>query len=164
MITYYSVWVFHGEGTEEQPYLINSVEDLNMLSKLSNGFLKMNYDGCYFKLTADLEYDGTENNFMPISYRFTNITNLSPQFERYFGGHFDGNGHTISGINVVNTGTYNSDEVTVGLFALAKNATIKNLTIANSSFLSKGCDNVALFCIFITKKWRKTNIICNFIA
>lgn len=134
MITYYSVWVFHGEGTEEQPYLINSVEDLNMLSKLSNGFLKMNFDGCYFKLTADLEYDGPENNFMPISYRFTNITNLSPQFERYFGGHFDGDGHTISGINVVNTGAYDNDEVTVGLFALAKNATIKNLTIANSSF------------------------------
>ena len=81
-----------------------------------------------------------------------------------FSGTFLGNGHTISGINVVNTGAYNNDEVTVGLFALAKNATIKNLTIANSCFLSKGCDNIALFCIFITKKWRKTNIICNFIA
>ena len=134
-ITFESHKAFDGEGTAESPYLIQSVADMNTLSHMTNDFLQYNFEDTYFKLTSDLEFDGTENNFVPISYLSTYIwTNgYYGDFIRYFAGHFDGDGHTISGINTKHTG--NSDEEGFGLFGKVQEGSVKNLTLTNSTFI-----------------------------
>ena len=111
-------------GSKEHPYLIQSVEDLNTLAADVNS--GTSYSGKYFKLTAEdgLDYNG--KTFTPIGYG--DNTDGKP-----FSGIFDGNGNTISGITV-NT----PDAWGVGLFGYISKATIKNVTITNSSFTAKG--------------------------
>ena len=131
-----------GTGTKDDPWLISSIKDMNELSRLLNLdtnseelygmniwhhlFYWNGYFMCYFKLTCDLDYsnepivDGC--NFIPIA------TN------NYFGGYFDGDGHTISGIVINRPEKYN------GIFGVLDGAfyidgydaaTVKNLTLAN---------------------------------
>ena len=128
-VSFTSEKAFEGEGTEASPFLIQSLDDMNKLSKISNGVLAINFDNLYFKLTADLTYTGTDN-YIPVSY----LRSYQYENARYFGGHFDGNGHTISGIDVTNTGISENNEVALGVFALAKNGSVKNLTVSNSTF------------------------------
>ena len=72
-----SAWAsadFSGDGTEESPYKITSVEDLNTLAERVNA--GNDFKGKYFKLTTDIEYShttkwenassSTEHNFTPI--------------------------------------------------------------------------------------------------
>lgn len=76
------------DGTEDHPYILSSPEALDLLSEKVNG--GNDYHGEYFKLGADIEYDpDVENNFTPIG----NASNV-------FGGTFDGDGKTISGLNI----------------------------------------------------------------
>ncbi|MBO6216850.1 MAG: hypothetical protein J6N73_04285 [Prevotella sp.] len=128
-VSFTSEKAFEGEGTEASPFLIQSLDDMNKLSKISNGVLAINFDNLYFKLTADLTYTGTDN-YIPVSY----LRSYQYENARYFGGHFDGNGHTISGIDVTNTGIVENNEVALGVFALAKGGSVKNLTVSNSTF------------------------------
>ena len=131
--------VFDGEGTEESPFLIKNIADMNKLSEISNGVLQINFEDHYFKLETDLTYDGTENNFMPISHRFGRQSySDEPSFVRFFEGHFDGNGHTISGLNVKDE--ENDGDSYVGVFGKARNGSIKNLKVTNCTF--KGSDYI----------------------
>ena len=118
-----------GSGTSAKPYIISSTEELDLLaSRVNSG---NNYNGAYFELGANITYvpvdsdkDGEyESNFTPIGN------------EGYsFNGYFDGKGHTISGI-IVKGRSY------AGLFGrVDHNASIKNLTIANSTI--EGHQNV----------------------
>ena len=119
------LWGEGTKGTAENPYIIISTAGLDLLAqKVNNG---EDYENTYFELGADITYvpvdadnDGEyDNNFTPIG------------FEDLFYGKFDGKGHTVSGIVV------NADQMGVGLFGhVAGSASIKNLTLANSSFVS----------------------------
>lgn len=111
-------------GTKEKPFLIESVEDLNALaSDVNSG---NSYEGKYFKLTAEDGLDYSGKTFTPIGYG--DNTDGKP-----FSGTFDGSEKTISGITV------NKPEVWgVGLFGYISKATIKNVTITNSSFTATG--------------------------
>ena len=102
-----------GSGTETDPYIINSVGQMNILS--ARAAAGNTFEDKYFVLRADLTYNKeTENNFTPI---------------KKFSGIFDGEGHTISGINVSTSGDYYN-----GLFAELYAGTVKNLTLKNSTF------------------------------
>ena len=72
-----------GNGTAQNPYEIDSLEDLNMIS---------DHAGAYYRVTRDIQTNGKIN--LSVSY---------------FGGVLDGNGHTISGLKkplmVQNAGT-----------------------------------------------------------
>ena len=117
----------HGEfgvNSESNPYEIRTVEDLNVLAADVNSGNP--YAGKYFKLTAEDDLDYTNKTFTPIGYG-------DDSDGKPFSGIFDGNGKTISGITV------NTPEAWgVGLFGYISKATIKNLTITNSSFTANG--------------------------
>ena len=108
-----------GDGTEANPYKIATVEDLKAFRDKVNGG---STSACAV-LTADITLDKSES--------WTPIGTSSKKYA----GTFDGGGHTISGLNVNETG---SNEA--GLFGdTAQNNTspvIKNLTIADSSFVT----------------------------
>lgn len=108
-----------GSGTINDPWLISSVEDLQLLaSTINDGSaaefdadctdtgegIPGNYHGYYFKQTTDLDLSSIEN-WDPIGY----------SGGCYFAGHYDGGGYTIS--NATSTGK-NDDEgyATAGIF------------------------------------------------
>ena len=90
-----------GSGTQDNPWLISSVEDLQTLASTitdgkaagydadctdtGNG-IPGNYHGYYFRQTTDLDLNGIDN-WAPIGY----------SGGCYFAGHYDGDGHTITG-------------------------------------------------------------------
>ena len=110
-------------------YEINSVDNLNDLAVYVNGM--GNYStgdsentchtcsGMTFKMTAPITYDGSVNNYTPIG-------NDSQSFY----GTFDGQGKTISGININNT------SATYQAFFGSVEGTVKNLVVSNCSIVA----------------------------
>lgn len=130
-----------GSGTESEPWLISSVEDLQTLANTINDGnaaefdadctdtgdgIPGNYHGYYFKQTTDLDLSRIEN-WDPIGY----------SGGCYFAGHYDGDGHTIS--NAKSTGK-NDDEgfATAGIFGWVAFGSVKNLTVKNADFFAEG--------------------------
>lgn len=111
-----------GDGTKENPYAVDCVEDLQALAK--NVGEGNDYQGKYIVLTADVDFmdgDGIIADMQAIG-------NKQTQFK----GNFDGGGHTVSNLYITDytaedyfTGDY------VGLFGFTSEATIKNLTVKN---------------------------------
>ena len=90
-----------GSGTEEDPWQIETVEQLAYLASTVNDGSKSGYMGAYFALTADLDMTGVD---------WTPIGNMA-DMENYtalFQGTFDGQGHTVSNF------TYENDHFIVG--------------------------------------------------
>ena len=107
-----------GSGTEADPYKIYTAEGLKWFRDIVNG-----ENGQTKKLDAwavlenDIKLDSSEA-WTPIG----NTANVNGTDA--YSGTFDGNGHTISGLNV--TGELKN----AGLFGVVKDGTIKNLTVA----------------------------------
>ena len=137
-----------GSGTQDDPWLISSVEDLQTLASTINDGkaaefdadctdtgdgIPGNYHGYYFKQKTDLDLSSIEN-WDPIGY--SGGQNL------YFAGHYDGGGHTIS--NAKSTGK-NDDEgfATAGIFGWVAFGSVKNLTVKNADFLATGDNNMS---------------------
>jgi len=106
-----------GSGTEEDPYLIYTAEQLNMI-----GLGLCDCDK-HYKLMADIDlsvYDGTSFNIIGRDDIYS------------FVGVFDGQGHTISNFTYASTGTRH-----IGLFGYVggygegEDGTIKNLGLLN---------------------------------
>ena len=95
-------------GTEENPYLISTVEEFNNM--------RDDFEG-YYKLANDIDLSEIEN-FEPIG------SVMDP-----FKGTFDGNGYEISGLKI---DLKIKDWEGIGLFGAAENAEIKNLGIVKS--------------------------------
>lgn len=113
MLTTMGTWAQYsgGDGSKETPYIITTVDDLNNLAAASQ---KDEMDGKYFELGADITFDNTlEVNFAGIG--------------KYdFSGHFDGKGHTISGVRMKSAND-------VGFFIyLSSAAEVKNLTLTDA--------------------------------
>lgn len=93
-----SVTDFDGEGTEANPYKIKTLDEMVLLSDKVNSNEEYNYGtttkyarvylGKYFRLENDIDMS---------SYRFQPI---GADWTHRFAGTFDGNGHTITGLNV----------------------------------------------------------------
>ena len=123
-----------GAGTEEEPYLIYNVDQLNLLASIvSSG--KSTYQGKYVKLMNDIAFShttdwndagSTENNFNPIGGNY-----------RPFCGDFDGDGHTISGIRIYK-GTSGDESSYQGLFgSVGDGANIHDIILADASITGK---------------------------
>ncbi len=129
---YKNYWNGEGKGAGTDPFIIATTDDLNQLAtRVNNG---ETYRGKYFLMTADLEFDGTENNFIPIGTYSTDAS---------FHGTFDGGGHYVSGINI------NSTDEEAGVFVSLGDSpaaapedgwigTIMNLTLKNSTITGTG--------------------------
>ena len=115
---------YQGSGTENDPYIISSTSDLDLLAKLVNAGNK--FSGKFFQQSADITYthttnwndpNSTENNYTAIGYE-----------GHAFNGTFDGGGHTISGIRIYRNTTSDNYQ---GLFGLVY-GTIKRVNLADT--------------------------------
>ena len=127
-----------GDGTEANPYLISNGAELALLqAKIANVGQAAEYFDKSYKLTADIvlnEGDAatwadsfTGHAFTPIGVWNNTISS--------FGGHFDGDGHTISGLYITNT--YESGvggiDGGIALFGCIQGgARIENLALVNA--------------------------------
>ncbi len=102
---------WEGEGTGTAPYLIKDRDEMNLLANIVNG--GTDFAGTYFCLANDLDFSGV--SFVPVG--------LSGKFN----GTFDGQGKTISGINI-------DDDVAGGVFG-QMGGTVKNLRLAHSTII-----------------------------
>ncbi len=102
---------FEGEGTEKEPFLVSSYEDLSRLRDcVDRG---VNYEEQYFEQTADIVFPGGEN-WDPIG-----------DLHHGFAGVYDGSGHVISNVYC--------DDQFAGIFSLLLGE-VKNLGIENGEF------------------------------
>jgi len=101
------------DGTLEFPYLINTAAQLKALADQVNRGDRTHH-GKYYKLTADISLS---------DYRWMPIGNYMAPFK----GHFDGGGHVISDLYIINMPT--AVDLPVGLFGHTYEATIQNLGV-----------------------------------
>ena len=110
---------FEEEGEENDPYLIEDVEDLKKLAEnVKNG---TDYEGKYFQLTVNIDLKNEE--WTPIG-TIVYTGEFGRSEERYFKGTFDGDGHQIANLTITGRNEY------VGLFGYVRNATIQNCNVA----------------------------------
>ena len=114
-----------GSGTENDPYQISTADQLKLFRDKVNSSKTSDETKICVVLTADI--DLKNEAWTPIG-----IGKDTRKEDLPYSGTFDGNGHTISGLNV-NYGDKNG-----GLFCHVKSATIKNLTVAGSVTYSSG--------------------------
>lgn len=117
------------DGSASHPFIIKKLDkdekgiDLNLLAECVNAGISFKDE--FFKLGTDLDYKGIA--YIPIGGKYD-------KEDRFFEGTFDGDGHTIKGVNI------SSSTGDVGLFGgISKGAVIKNLTLDNASIT--GSDN-----------------------
>lgn len=111
------------DGSASHPFVIKKLDkdekgiDLKLFSECVNAGISFKDE--FFKLGTDLDYKGIA--YIPIGGKYDNE-------DRFFEGTFDGDGHTIKGVNI------SSSTGDVGLFGgISKGAVIKNLTLDNAS-------------------------------
>ncbi|NOQ26978.1 MAG: hypothetical protein GQ564_16580 [Bacteroidales bacterium] len=137
-----------GDGTADSPYLIKNYSDLKALADSVNA--GKTYEGISLQLAndIDLSYEATddfESSSLQIglseeiSVSYENIYYDSIFYTNCFMGTFDGNNHTISGLNLNNRTSDDSyykknESAHTGLFPNLQDATIKNLNV--------NCNNV----------------------
>lgn len=128
---------FDGSGTEDDPYIIMSIEDLMYLSQTAKD--ETNYADKYLKMGRTLNFKSELSyyNYETREYNeFLEITDdvglmyalTSEQYQGFipigkFAGTFDGQGYEIKNIYI------NSTKDRVGFFSYISNATIRNLRI-----------------------------------
>ena len=112
------MWMYVSAGSELDPYMLSSEAEFTKFATFvnSNGY---SFKGKNLKLNNNITV--TASKWQPIGVE------ANP-----FQGTFDGNGKTISGINVT------ADYKYKGLFGWTADATIKNFTLSNSTFKGKG--------------------------
>lgn len=115
-----------GIGTEDNPYLISSVEDLKEM-------VKMNSVSAHFKLNNDIDLGGGQ--WTPLNW---------VSYEEVV---FDGAGKSITGLKIDGnemTDPGQNPSLRVGLFSTIYHITIKNLTVEGEIINAKG--NVGGIC------------------
>lgn len=103
---------YSGTGTEEDPYLIGSAEELAYISNQMTANA-VSFSGKYFRLTSDIDCNGKQMRIGTSGKKF--------------GGIFDGNGYTIYNNTVSKSVSPN------GLFAFLSGATVQNLRFSACS-------------------------------
>ncbi len=116
-----------GSGTEEDPYLISTPNQLAKIAKdCDNG---NDWLDTYFLLTNDIDLNG---------YSWEPIGGTSSFDEITFWGHIDGGGHSLINMNVTKDGT--AGYFTAGFVSeLGADGSIRRLTIASGSVTGYNC-------------------------
>ncbi len=118
-----------GSGTEDDPYLISSVEDLQALAETINSGAAQeygNYIGVYFKQTKDIDLSGVD--WEPIGYSASGF---------YFSGNYDGDNHIIRNmetegkLTVTDNPDY-KDQNSAGFFGWVAFGSVSNLHIVDA--------------------------------
>lgn len=138
---------FEGEGTETNPYLIQSIEDLVALSNKVNA--GESYEGKYFNIENNLNFASRNSYVNPdrTDYGDINgngttdalITELTTEkgftpigtSRGYFKGNLDGKGNTISNLYI------NRNEYFIGFFGyISGNNTFKNINLKDVEIIN----------------------------
>ena len=121
----------HGNGTPEDPYLIENAQQLAYIAQKVNeptihSAYEFYIDTC-FRLTSDLDLGGNNKLLWTPIGKYDRFTGVRSSFA----GHFDGDGHTIYNMYI------ESDLINLymGLFGLACNGSIKNIIMASNCTL-----------------------------
>jgi len=132
-ILFVNLYAWDGAGSNDDPYLISTAEDLAQLAiDVNKGTTYLNN---YFRVTDNIdlqewiETNNPANGWIPIgNFYYIDGNNISGT---PFRGHFDGGNYLISGMRISQSpGVQKS----VGLFGLLKNgAEIKNIRLSGSS-------------------------------
>ncbi len=122
-----SLW--EGEGTLESPYLIYTAGDLSLLAQYYNTTPYNNETTTitYFSLQNDI--DLSAKSWTPIGIGYTSPDDSYPY--AFNNAVFDGNNHTISGVNISMQNSYSY----LGLFGYVSNTIIQNLIIDDFRFV-----------------------------
>ena len=107
-----------GSGTAADPYQIGNADQLMWFAAKVNGSTKKSTSNLCAKLTSDIDLTGKD--WTPIG-----CYNSSSDYI-YYGGTFDGTGHTVSGLTINNAKQYQA------LFGYVKGGTIRDLTVKGS--------------------------------
>ena len=103
-----------GSGTEEEPYLIYNVNDMNKLSK------QIITEGKYYRVMNDIDYNNSEYYMIG--------TSTHP-----FKGTFDGNGYTLSNITINGydyTAMFGYNE------GIIRGLNIENITVTGNNYVA----------------------------
>ena len=141
-----------------EAYEINCFQHLQELAEYVNGEYGTDYSaysyytyvvkephnctGLTFRQTADIDFEPTsawddynsdEHNLFAIGCikKGRSPMGTSTTYNNYFGGTYDGQGHTISGIRIHGNDAYATNAY-LGLFGFVKEGTVQNVTIANA--------------------------------
>lgn len=158
-----------GTGTESDPYIISTVEQLDYFSYVINHENAKYGTACY-KLANNIYYnditdyanwgqsDITGDMYCPENiWEPAGIKNEKNNSENYFTGTFDGNGCSIFGLFVSET-----ERDYVGFIGYAHNAVIRNLGIENSYFETRGNYAGAVVGMFSSLANDRSEIYCCF--
>ena len=159
---------FVGSGTETDPYLITTAEELaGLATRVNNKEQKEDFAGQYFKLTNDLYLTDFTNPDTASWHEWTPIgawtDDQKGPYEHYFDtcwfrGYFDGDNHTIHNIYMGTVGEIyipdaddplGSDIIDLtgscqGFFGFVDQATIKNLNLQNAGITAANYYNGGL--------------------
>lgn len=116
---FYKIYFSGGKGTAEDPFRISTADDLAYLSSSPKYWGADNH----FVQTEAIDLDG---RFIPIGNEKTP-----------FAGSYDGDGYSISGLDIVTRGT-----IGTGLFGVADGATISGVVIADASVSGEGATGI----------------------
>lgn len=141
--TYSEVWTGNiaesfasGEGTEQDPYLIENAAQLALLAhNVNNG---NNYTGVYFEQTVGIMLnDTTVEDWSNVLVKLNEWTPIGTG-DNPFLGNYDGGGFSVSGV-------YISSGDNAGLFGYSgTGASVTNIAVRNS--IIKGNNNIAALC------------------
>ncbi|HUI30209.1 MAG TPA: GLUG motif-containing protein [Candidatus Acidoferrales bacterium] len=105
-----------GSGASGDPYQIDSLANLYWITQNSGSW------DSYFRQTSNI--DASSSSGWDSGQGFSTIGNSVT----LFGGTYDGDGHTISGLYISRSGTSG-----IGMFGFVQGATIKNLGLAGEN-------------------------------
>lgn len=101
-----------GTGKETDPYIIATADDWNTLAEYASS-AHQSFEGKYLKVSADIDFTGKTFK----SLFGDGVTNFS--------GTLDGTSHTVKGIKMTTTSTY---QAAIG--TITAEATVRNLTLS----------------------------------
>lgn len=107
-----------GSGSETDPYRLEDAAALKWFAERVNGSASKSTSTLCALLTDDIDLEGQE--WEPIG-RYASYSDYV-----YYGGVFDGNGKTVSGLHI------DTDKQYQGLFGYVKGGTIRNLRVEGS--------------------------------
>ena len=107
-----------GKGTEAEPYLIATVQDLKDLSSYTNSTDASKFTGAFYKQTANIDMKGV--SFVPVAQNGE------------FTGSYQSDGFAVSNLKIASTVSKPA-----GFIAKAKGATLRGLVLADADIDSK---------------------------
>ena len=133
-----------GNGTETNPYKITTLDEFDSFA-FNHDYWQENV---YTELTVDLDLnpEGIGRSIYPSAIIAADTDSSKPFFQGIeYNGIFNGNGHTISNIQINTSG---NDNDYIGLFGkLGPDAVISDLTINNASILiDQTCYYIGILC------------------